>query len=395
MVAPEERAVEAGTLGRHDVGRAVADVEPAARPESVERLIQIVGVGFPPTEPLRTEVPPTDELEGIEFEPLHDEPDRRVVVVADQSDRRPIGEAIEGVDVVVESAGPVGDAVDDVRRAPFLAGRVERRGVDADRRARVYERVGVLVPRQRRPAVVVDIESPVGEEVFERTGMNHGVGAPTLQQYAVHVEQDRDPSVAGVSQSVGIVSTLPSIRSAPSHYPVFRHRDAIGFRSAAVAEQELISPETERIRETMSTTTEPHVTVDGDDAVRVPVPLPEDHGYETAAIEETFRCSTGAPIPGEWTGVSVGDLLLAADAPAETTHIKAEGADGFRVCVPIGAALDGVLTFGDGQTAEDPRFEALGISGTRTAKGVRRVTPLALDPGEYPERWEDFKLGEE
>ena len=145
----------------------------------------------------------------------------------------------------------------------------------------------------------------------------------------------------------------------------------------------------------MSTTTEPHVTVDGDDAVRVPVPLPEDHGYETAAIEETFRCSTGTPIPGEWTGVSVGDLLLAADAPAETTHIQVKGADGFAVCVPIGAALDGVLTFGDGETAEDPRFAAPGISGTRTVKGVRRVTPLTLDPGEHPEQWEDFKLGEE
>ena len=144
----------------------------------------------------------------------------------------------------------------------------------------------------------------------------------------------------------------------------------------------------------MTTTTEPHVTVDGDDAVRVPVPLPEDHEYETIAIEETFRCSTGTLIPGEWTGVSVGDLLLAADAPVETTHIQVEGADGFRVCVPIGAALDGVLTFGDGETVEDPRFAAPEISGTRTVKGVRQVTPLTLDPGENPERWEDFKLGE-
>lgn len=145
----------------------------------------------------------------------------------------------------------------------------------------------------------------------------------------------------------------------------------------------------------MPTTTEAHVTVDGDDAVRVPVPLPEDHGYETTAVDETFRCSSGTPILGEWTGLSVGALLFAADTPPETTHVQVEGADGFTVCVPIGAALDGVLTFGDGTTAEsDPRFAAPGISGTRTVKGVRRLTPVTLDPDEHPQKWEDLRLEE-
>jgi len=145
----------------------------------------------------------------------------------------------------------------------------------------------------------------------------------------------------------------------------------------------------------MPTPTETHVTVEGDDAVRVPVPLPEDHGYETVAVEETFRCSTGTPISEGWTGLSVGALLFAADVPGETTHVQVEGADGFTVCVPVGAALDGVLAFDDREVIEsDPRFAAPGISGTRTVKGVRRLNPVVLDPDDHPERWEDLRLDE-
>jgi DMSO/TMAO reductase YedYZ molybdopterin-dependent catalytic subunit len=145
----------------------------------------------------------------------------------------------------------------------------------------------------------------------------------------------------------------------------------------------------------MPTTTETHVTVNGEDAVRVPVPLPEDHGYETTAVEETFRCSSGTAISEGWTGLAVGALLFAADTPPETTHIQVEGADGFTVCVPIGAALDGVLAFDGGQSVESaPRFAAPGISGTRTVKGVRRLNPIALDPTEHPEQWEDLRLEE-
>jgi len=146
----------------------------------------------------------------------------------------------------------------------------------------------------------------------------------------------------------------------------------------------------------MTATADAHVTVDGDDAVRIPVPLPRDHGYETATIEEPFRCSGGDLIAEGWTGLAIQPLLLAADIPSETTHLQVEGADGFTVCVPIGAALDGVLAFDDAAADADaqPRFAAPGISGTRTVKGVRRLWPATLDPEDHPDEWEDLLLDE-
>lgn len=156
----------------------------------------------------------------------------------------------------------------------------------------------------------------------------------------------------------------------------------------------------------MTATADPHVTVAGERPVRIPVPLPPDHDHETATVEGSFRCSGGDLIAEGWTGLAVGPLLLAADVPAETTHVQVEGTDGFTVCVPIGAALDGVLAFEDQGTETDadpsadadwnpdadPRFAAPGISGTRTVKGVRRLRPVALDPGDHPEDWEDLLL---
>jgi DMSO/TMAO reductase YedYZ molybdopterin-dependent catalytic subunit len=144
----------------------------------------------------------------------------------------------------------------------------------------------------------------------------------------------------------------------------------------------------------MASTPDAHVTVAGDRNVRLPVPLPADHGYETATVEESFRCSTGDRIAERWSGLAVGPLLFDADTPEETTHVQVEGADGFTVCVPIGSTLDGVLAFeGSGRNVEsEPRFAAPGISGTRTVKGVRRIVPVTLDPGDHPEQWEDFNI---
>jgi len=139
-----------------------------------------------------------------------------------------------------------------------------------------------------------------------------------------------------------------------------------------------------------------YVTVAGESPVRIPVPLPDDHGYETATVEESFRCSTGDVIAEGWTGLAVDELLLAADTPDNTTHVQVEGTDGFTVCVSVGAALGGVLSFeGSGGDVEStPRFAGPGISGTHTVKGVRRIRPVTLDPGEHPEEWEDLKLAE-
>jgi DMSO/TMAO reductase YedYZ molybdopterin-dependent catalytic subunit len=97
----------------------------------------------------------------------------------------------------------------------------------------------------------------------------------------------------------------------------------------------------------MTATPEAYVTVTGESPVRIPVPLPDDHGYETATVEEAFRCSTGDLIAEGWTGIAVGALLLDADTPDETTHVQVEGGDGFTVCVPAAAALAGVRACGE------------------------------------------------
>ena len=146
----------------------------------------------------------------------------------------------------------------------------------------------------------------------------------------------------------------------------------------------------------ITVTPDAHITVDGETPVRIPVPLPEDHGYETATVEEAFRCSTGDVIAEGWAGLAVDALLLDADVPGQTTHLQVEGEDGFTVCIPVGAALDGVLTFEStgGNVESEPRFAAPGISGTRTVKGVRRIRPVTLDPSEHPEEREDLTLAE-
>lgn len=141
--------------------------------------------------------------------------------------------------------------------------------------------------------------------------------------------------------------------------------------------------------------------------------------YPTASLVAIFRCASGDPIPGEWRGAPVDALLDDADAPPGTTHLLVRGADGFRICLPVVDALDGVLAIerrpvgGDGtgdrggrDTAAGgypvrdqvdatglPRFVAPDISGTRTVKAVERIDPVALDPDEDPERYEDLLLG--
>ncbi|MFB6122016.1 MAG: molybdopterin-dependent oxidoreductase [Haloferacaceae archaeon] len=154
------------------------------------------------------------------------------------------------------------------------------------------------------------------------------------------------------------------------------------------------------------------VTVVGETRVELPLALPADHGFETRTLSETFRCSSGSPIstesthaatpplaptsrsppPGAWTGLALDDLLCAADAPDETTHVVVEGDDGFRVCVPIAAALGGVLAYEGVDADARPRFVAPGISGTRTVQRVRHVEATTLDGGTDPASLEELRL---
>lgn len=171
------------------------------------------------------------------------------------------------------------------------------------------------------------------------------------------------------------------------------------------------------------------VVIDGE---RNPI---DPGGYPTASLTATFRCASGDRIPGEWIGVAVETMLDEAGAPSGTTHLLVQGADGYRVCLPLGDVLDGVLAFerrppdGDGgnegtdrspgtesagaderDRAADatggadaggdrdgasglPRFVAPAISGTRTVKRVERIEPVTLDPAEDPEGYEDLLLG--
>jgi DMSO/TMAO reductase YedYZ molybdopterin-dependent catalytic subunit len=137
------------------------------------------------------------------------------------------------------------------------------------------------------------------------------------------------------------------------------------------------------------------VTVVGDERLEIPLPLPDDHGFETRTLSATFRCSTGSAIPGEWAGLAVDDLLRAASVPGETTHVLVTGDDGFTVCVPVTAALDGVLAFEGVPDDEQPRFVAPGISGTRTVRRVRRLEATVLDRETDPESLEQLRLDEQ
>jgi DMSO/TMAO reductase YedYZ molybdopterin-dependent catalytic subunit len=132
----------------------------------------------------------------------------------------------------------------------------------------------------------------------------------------------------------------------------------------------------------------------------------ERRRYDLAALRDlpraerrcTVVCATGDRHTARWTGVSVTELLADADAPPETTHVRLESRDGYRVCVPIRDALDGIVA----DTKEGAplakradyrtRFVAPGVDGERLVKGLRRLEALALAPDEDPDRLENVTV---
>lgn len=116
----------------------------------------------------------------------------------------------------------------------------------------------------------------------------------------------------------------------------------------------------------------------------------------TVERDLTVICASGDLEPGTWTGVAMLDLLELATVPPETTHLLVEAADGYRVCVPIEAALGGLLAFArDGESftvagGYESRFVASGVKGPRTVKNVARLETVALSPGEHPESYEEL-----
>lgn len=115
-------------------------------------------------------------------------------------------------------------------------------------------------------------------------------------------------------------------------------------------------------------------------------------------VERTgvIECASGERSTARFTGVTVPRLLDAVDADPETTHLRLEARDGYRVCVPIRDALDGLVAYAqDGRplAVDSPyrtRFVAPGVDGERLVKGLARVEALGLDADVDPDSLENI-----
>jgi DMSO/TMAO reductase YedYZ molybdopterin-dependent catalytic subunit len=107
----------------------------------------------------------------------------------------------------------------------------------------------------------------------------------------------------------------------------------------------------------------------------------------------TVACASGERARARWTGAPVSTLLDAVEAPPDTTHLRLSSRDGYRVCVPVRDALDGVVA--DARDGERlaltrpyaTRFLASDVDGARLVKGLARVETLALAPDEDPDEF--------
>lgn len=166
----------------------------------------------------------------------------------------------------------------------------------------------------------------------------------------------------------------------------------------------------------------PRDPAEGDPLV-VPLSLPAEGrtvdvdlgGFERVTRTHRFRCTSGDRFGGEWTGVPVETALSSVSLPGDTTHLVVAGADGFQVCVPVLAALDGLFAIeesgadgdgagsdgdgagsaerasADGERRPDaPRFVSPGVDGPRTVQRVVRLEALHLDPGESADEYESI-----
>ncbi len=117
-------------------------------------------------------------------------------------------------------------------------------------------------------------------------------------------------------------------------------------------------------------------------------------------VESRFEiiCSSGDRYTETWRGVPLEGVLEYVSLPEATTHVLAESVDGYRICIDVLTALDGILAFyrTGRPLAEDggyeSRFVAKGIGGPRTVKDVTRIEALELGPDEDPTAYEDFLL---
>lgn len=109
-----------------------------------------------------------------------------------------------------------------------------------------------------------------------------------------------------------------------------------------------------------------------------------------------FRCHSGRRIGGTWRGIPALELVERLDPPPDATHLLVESEDGYRACVPMRRALEGLLAVElDGRPLDGPRFVAPGLSGPRSVRDVTRVAARSLDSHESPSDYERFPSGEE
>ncbi|WP_281195074.1 molybdopterin-dependent oxidoreductase [Halorubrum sp. F4] len=120
---------------------------------------------------------------------------------------------------------------------------------------------------------------------------------------------------------------------------------------------------------------------------------------ETIERAVEIRCATGDWWTADWRGTPVAALVEEAEFPPETTHLIFETTDGYRACLDVHTALDGLLAVAiDGEplgAAERPRLVCPGIEGIRTVKRVSEIVPATLSRGEDPEDLEVFGIGQQ
>lgn len=123
----------------------------------------------------------------------------------------------------------------------------------------------------------------------------------------------------------------------------------------------------------------------------------ESESLETATY--TIDCATGDRETGEWRGLPLETVLERADSGPDATHLLVTGRDGYRVCLPLVAALDALVALERrGRSSADadalPRFVGAGLEGARSVRGVARLDTVALGPEEDPEVYEASSAGD-
>ena len=137
--------------------------------------------------------------------------------------------------------------------------------------------------------------------------------------------------------------------------------------------------------------------IDGAEPLVLPWDVaPDATGFEVVRDTIGFECASGDWLESDWVGIPVLDLVDAVSPPPETTHFQFESAGGDIACVPL-ADLDGaIVALGAGAGSEPgrPRLVSPHVLGPRTVKHLRRIRPLALDPGAQREDYESLPIDE-